>query len=148
MLCSGCVRPTLSDQLDTGVGSFDQLDTGNSPSDQLDTASFPCSQDILLDAPLLDMPIPSTLNLDMPEELLTLLIVRTGETQWSALWRICTHGNCDVEWSAQEEVVVCPCHNSIFSVEGLVLEGPATRDLRAYPICYDEDSQQFYIQNS
>lgn len=146
MLCSGCVRPTLSDNLDTGASPLDQLDNGSPSSDQLDTASPPCSQDVLLEAPLLDMPIPSTLNVDMPDELLQLLIVRTGEKEWNAVWRICTHGNCDVEWSPQEEVVVCPCHNSIFSVEGLVLEGPATRDLRFFPICYDEENQQFYIQ--
>ena len=135
LLCSGCVAPAVTEQRkeeDTGVAQ----------------ESAPCSHDVRLDAPLMDMETPSAIAWDIPEEFLRLLIIRTNENEWKAVWRICTHGNCDVEWDEQDEVVVCPCHISIFSTEGLVLEGPAERDLQFFPICYDEESQSFFVQVS
>jgi len=129
MLCGGCVVPTLSEDTNT-------------------PEIVPCTHDVLLEAPLLEMEIGSSLYWEKPEELLRLLIIRTKEREWKAVWRICTHGNCDVEWSAQQHLVVCPCHDSTFSVDGFVLEGPATRDLSYFPICFDEDAQQFFVQTS
>ena len=137
MICSGCVAPIITEKRSDDT---DIEDTGTAPP--------VCSHDVLIEAPLLDMSIPSAISWDVPEEFLRLLIVRTKQREWNAVWRICTHGNCDVEWDSQGEVVVCPCHFSVFSVEGLVLEGPAERDLRFFPICYDEESQQFFVQVS
>ena len=126
LLCSGCV---LSSKTETAIPT--------PPS---------CDKDIVIDAPLREMNISESMVWNIPEEFLQLLIVRISEEQWNAVWRICTHGHCDVEWDAYEEVIVCPCHNSLFSPEGLVLEGPATRDLNFYPICYDEESSSFFLQ--
>ena len=136
MLCSGCVVPAVTEK------SEDSEETG------LETELSFCSHDVRIDAPLMDMAIPSAIPWDVPEEFLRLLIIRTKEREWNALWRICTHGNCDVEWDAREEVVVCPCHVSIFSIEGLVLQGPAERDLKFFPVCYDEEEQTFFVQVS
>ena len=134
MLCSGCVAPPVTEksQRETGVAQEE----------------ISCAHDVLIDAPLLEMDISSAIPWDVPEEFLRLLIIRTKEREWGAVWRICTHGNCDVEWDEQEEVVVCPCHISIFSTDGLVLQGPAERDLKFFPICYDEDTQTFFVQVS
>ena len=146
MICGGCVAPyapenkEIDSSQDTGTHSYG--DSG------FDNEESYCAHDVLIDAPLMDMDVFSTISWDLPEEFLRLLIIRTQDWKWNALWRICTHGNCDVEWNAQDQVVVCPCHNSIFSIEGLVLQGPATRDLRLFPVCYDEESQQFYVQVS
>ena len=126
LLCSGCV---FSSKTETAIPT--------PPS---------CGKDIIIDAPLWEMNISDSMVWNIPAEFLQLLIVRISEEQWNAVWRICTHGNCDVEWDAHEEVIVCPCHNSLFSPEGLVLEGPATRDLNFYPICYDEESSTFFLQ--
>ena len=134
MLCSGCVAPVITEKL--------EADTG------IHSESVSCSRDVQIDAPLLDMELSSAIPWDVPQELLRLLIIRTKEREWHAVWRICTHGSCDVEWDAQEEVVVCPCHISIFSTEGFVLGGPAERDLRFFPICYDDEEQTFFVQVS
>ena len=105
-----------------------------------------CDQEIIIDAPLHEMELSTAMAWNIPEEFLQLLIIRLKEDQWNAVWRICTHGQCDVMWDTDEERVVCPCHNSFFSPEGLVLEGPATRDLNFYPICYDQTSNLFFLQ--
>ena len=44
----------------------------------------------------------------------------------------CTHLGCAYHWEEGRGTFVCPCHNSIFSIEGKVLSGPATRPLDRY----------------
>ena len=50
---------------------------------------------------------------------------------------ICTHTGCDVEdWLADEQLLSCSCHASIFDPKdgGLVVDGPAPRMLPALPL--------------
>lgn len=44
----------------------------------------------------------------------------------------CTHLGCAYHWDARQTHFVCPCHNSVFSVDGKVQEGPAPRPLDRY----------------
>ncbi len=67
---------------------------------------------------------------DIPEQFATLIVIQESEGCYVALWRICTHGACEVVF--HEGQVICPCHGSRFSLEGEVLEGPATRALVAW----------------
>lgn len=46
----------------------------------------------------------------------------------------CTHMGCELNWNAAERSWDCPCHGSRFSVDGAIIEGPATRPLS---ISYD-----------
>jgi Rieske Fe-S protein len=41
----------------------------------------------------------------------------------------CTHMGCTVSWNGAERSWDCPCHGSRFDPSGLVLNGPAARDL-------------------
>jgi rieske iron-sulfur protein len=50
---------------------------------------------------------------------------------------ICTHTGCEVtEWLAEEELLVCPCHESRFEPKdgAKVVDGPAPRMLPALPL--------------
>ena len=47
-----------------------------------------------------------------------------------ALNSMCTHQGCTVDWKDSE--FVCPCHQSKFSAEGEVLNGPASEPLKKY----------------
>ncbi|WP_205623722.1 QcrA and Rieske domain-containing protein [Desulfogranum japonicum] len=44
----------------------------------------------------------------------------------------CTHLHCLFNWNSEAEQFVCPCHGSRFGKDGIVLQGPARRDLDRY----------------
>ncbi|MBN2115436.1 MAG: ubiquinol-cytochrome c reductase iron-sulfur subunit [Anaerolineales bacterium] len=41
----------------------------------------------------------------------------------------CTHLACTVNWSENDQVFLCPCHDAKFSPQGEVLSGPPPRPL-------------------
>ena len=77
--------------------------------------------------------------ISQPENLLHIVVACVEEGRWSAVWRICNHGACDLEWKAARQLWDCPCHHSIFDVNGLLLSGPAERDQVAYDVCREGD---------
>lgn len=61
-------------------------------------------------------------------------LIKNGN-QIRALSAICTHLGCTPNWIADEKLIRCPCHGSIFSPEdGRVLGGPAPRPLPFYQV--------------
>jgi menaquinol-cytochrome c reductase iron-sulfur subunit len=46
---------------------------------------------------------------------------------------ICPHLGCGYRWDDAEQKFKCPCHNSVYSITGQVLAGPAPRPLDVLP---------------
>ena len=44
----------------------------------------------------------------------------------------CTHLGCAYHWEDGKREFVCPCHSSLFSIDGKVTSGPAPRPLDRY----------------
>ena len=44
----------------------------------------------------------------------------------------CTHLGCTVNWSENDQVYLCPCHDAKFDPQGKVLDGPPPRPLDRY----------------
>lgn len=51
----------------------------------------------------------------------------------------CTHSGCTVEWKADKNLFICPCHGSQFGVAGKVEKAPATKPLINYAVKTDGD---------
>ncbi len=66
-------------------------------------------------------------------------LVRLADGGFLALSRKCTHLGCTVLWEEEEERFVCPCHASIFNIEGDVLSAPAPRALDRYAVRIDNE---------
>lgn len=63
----------------------------------------------------------------------TVLVVGTSKSKkLIAVNPICTHLGCTVDWEAEENIFLCPCHASEFTTEGKVQNGPATKPLSTY----------------
>jgi cytochrome b6-f complex iron-sulfur subunit len=51
----------------------------------------------------------------------------------------CTHAGCTVEWKADKNQFICPCHGSQFGVAGKVEKAPATKPLKTYAVKTEGD---------
>lgn len=79
-------------------------------------------------------------EVEVPGSFLHLVVAHRAPDQFVAVWRICTHGACAVEYRAQAGDFRCPCHGSRFGPEGKVLQGPATEPLRSFAVAREGDS--------
>ena len=62
-----------------------------------------------------------------------ILIINTG-TKIVALSSICTHQGCTVGYNSAAGDIECPCHGSVYSLSGSVINGPAPSPLHSYPV--------------
>jgi menaquinol-cytochrome c reductase iron-sulfur subunit len=46
---------------------------------------------------------------------------------------ICPHLGCEYHWVPEQNHFLCPCHGSVFALDGRVLHGPAPRRLDTLP---------------
>jgi menaquinol-cytochrome c reductase iron-sulfur subunit len=60
--------------------------------------------------------------------------VRRSTAEVTVYSPICTHLGCRYDWNAREGHFVCPCHGSVFGLDGKVLAGPAPRPLDTLPV--------------
>jgi menaquinol-cytochrome c reductase iron-sulfur subunit len=51
----------------------------------------------------------------------------------------CTHLGCAYHWDDSKHEFLCPCHNSIFAMDGKVMSGPAPRPLDRYDVKVEGD---------
>ena len=62
----------------------------------------------------------------------TTWVVKFPNNQVVAYAPQCTHLGCAYHWDQGKTEFICPCHNSIFSINGQVEGGPAPRPLDRY----------------
>jgi menaquinol-cytochrome c reductase iron-sulfur subunit len=69
----------------------------------------------------------------------TAWVVKTDEHNVVAYTPQCTHLGCAYHWEDQPKKFFCPCHNSVFSLDGKVESGPAPRPLDRYETRVDNN---------
>lgn len=60
-------------------------------------------------------------------------VVRKPDDQVVIYSPLCTHLGCGYRWETERQAFFCPCHGSIFDIDGKVLAGPAPRPLDTLP---------------
>jgi Rieske Fe-S protein len=77
-----------------------------------------------------DRPTPVTIRVAREDgyneviERRTVFLVKTGETDVTALDSTCTHLGCRVSWDAETQELRCPCHGGVYDSTGAVKAGP------------------------
>jgi Rieske Fe-S protein len=64
-----------------------------------------------------------------------LVVLRASASQMLAFDARCPHLGCAV--SGAQKLFICPCHGSLFDLDGSVKLGPADRPLSALPVTFD-----------
>ncbi len=64
----------------------------------------------------------------------TAWVVKLADNDIVAFGPQCTHLGCAYHWDETHNQFLCPCHTSIFAVDGSVVSGPAPRPLDRYEI--------------
>ncbi len=59
-----------------------------------------------------------------------LAVYKDGKGVIHAVNPVCTHVKCIVQWNNAEKSWDCPCHGARYSIDGEVLTGPSTMDLK------------------
>jgi Rieske Fe-S protein len=62
-----------------------------------------------------------------------LLIVCSGENQYSAFSTVCPHLQCNIKVKSST-LIQCPCHQSAYTIEGNYINGPAKKGLTKFPV--------------
>ena len=63
-------------------------------------------------------------------------VYRFNEKQYSALWMKCAHQGAELQ--ASGDYLQCPAHGSEFNNNGQVTNGPASTNLRTFPVIVSE----------
>jgi menaquinol-cytochrome c reductase iron-sulfur subunit len=59
---------------------------------------------------------------------------RIGEVEFMAFGLNCTHLGCPVNWRAEAELFLCPCHGGVYYADGTVAGGPPPHRLGQYDV--------------
>src|ERR1700683_675132 len=62
----------------------------------------------------------------------TAWVVKKPDNEVVAFTPQCTHLACAYHWDEKDSKFFCPCHNSVFAIDGKVVSGPAPRPLDRY----------------
>ena len=60
------------------------------------------------------------------------------DTPW-AISRTCTHLGCRVNFMEDKQIIECPCHQSRFTTEGILISGPAKKNLPTFAVATQKD---------
>ena len=114
--------------------------------------SFGVTLDFLFPKVLLELPSRftiGTLGTLQPNSVIydadhRVLVFRDIQGYFYALSTVCTHLGCNVDWKPSgvpghpDGVIACPCHGSVFSKTGDVINGPAPRPLERFKMYLEE----------
>lgn len=67
-------------------------------------------------------------------------VVKKSDSNITVFSPICPHLGCRYQWNSNSELFICPCHHSVFDINGKVVSGPAPRPLDTLPKMIKDDN--------
>lgn len=61
-------------------------------------------------------------------------VIKHDDRRVTAFAPLCTHLGCGYRWENRKRQFQCPCHGSVYDIEGNVMAGPAPRPLDQLPV--------------
>lgn len=79
------------------------------------------------------VPVPKKLGEIKDGEVVTVregkyYLTRSGDHMMALYWK-CVHLGCTVPWNDAAHLFMCPCHGSVYNIDGQNVAGPAPRPL-------------------
>jgi menaquinol-cytochrome c reductase iron-sulfur subunit len=71
-------------------------------------------------------------------------VIKHSATDVTVFSPLCTHLSCRYAWKQSQQQFACPCHGSVFDVQGQVVAGPAPRPLDILP--HKISGGELYVQ--
>jgi len=60
-------------------------------------------------------------------------VTKTSDSNIKVFSPICPHLGCRYQWNSDRKLFICPCHHSVFNIDGSVVSGPSPRPLDTLP---------------
>ncbi len=94
--------------------------------------------------PAADVPVGASASFQDPTSGDPAVVIQARRGQFLAFDAVCPHAGCTVEYSSSQDVIVCPCHGSLFNASsGAVEQGPAAQNLRGIAIKEGSDGNLY-----
>ncbi len=71
-------------------------------------------------------------------------VIKHSPAELTVFSPICTHLGCHFKWNPQSRHFECPCHGSVWTIDGKVIGGPAPRPLDTLP--YKIENGRLYVE--
>lgn len=66
-----------------------------------------------------------------------IIVIHTDTDEYTVLSSVCTHEGCRISYNSGNNTLPCPCHGSVFNINGGVVNGPANAPLTSYNATLD-----------
>jgi menaquinol-cytochrome c reductase iron-sulfur subunit len=73
-------------------------------------------------------------------------VVKPANSDIYVLSNVCTHLSCRVNWRKDKADFVCPCHDGIFNIQGIVVSGPPPKPLYRYETKIEDGTLYIRLQ--
>jgi menaquinol-cytochrome c reductase iron-sulfur subunit len=60
-------------------------------------------------------------------------VIKKSDSNVTVFSPICPHLGCRYQWDSDRKLFICPCHHSVFNIDGDVVSGPSPRPLDSLP---------------
>jgi thiosulfate dehydrogenase [quinone] large subunit len=94
--------------------------------------------------PAADVPVGASASFQDPLNGDPAIVIQAKAGQFVAFDAVCPHAGCTVGYSSTQNIIVCPCHGSLFNAAtGAVEQGPAASNLRTIKISEGGDGNLY-----